>query len=169
MPWYGSHLYLNKYIKENNCKKILEIGVYDGENALTMVEAALQNFPPEEIEYYGFDFFTYYSCNEIVRKLEKTECKFSLHKGNTIKTLPEAIMSLPKMDLIFIDGGKSFSVAMSDWENCKLLMHDETGVFVHNADFLGVRRMVENIPRDKYEVKIFRAQSEGTVALIKKL
>jgi hypothetical protein len=101
--------------------------------------------------------------------LEKTECKFSLHKGNTIKTLPEAIMSLPKMDLIFIDGGKSFSVAMSDWENCKLLMHDETGVFVHNADFLGVRRMVENIPRDKYEVKIFRAQSEGTVALIKKL
>ena len=29
MPWYGSRSYLNEYINENNCKKIMEIGVYN--------------------------------------------------------------------------------------------------------------------------------------------
>jgi predicted O-methyltransferase YrrM len=168
MPWYGSHPYLNEYISEKKCKKIMEIGIYDGENALNMVEAAVQNFSPQEVEYYGFDFFSYYSSSKIGRKLEKTSCKFRLFEGNTLDTLPEAVNVLPEMDLIFIDGGKSFSVAVSDWENCKLLMHDETGVFVHNADFSGVRRMIENIPRDKYHVKIFHVPSEGSVALIKR-
>ena len=168
MPWYGSHPYLNEYISEKKCKKIMEIGIYDGENALNMVEAAVQNFSPQEVEYYGFDFFSYYSSSEVGRKLAKTGCKFRLYEGNTLETLSEVVKSLPEMDLIFIDGGKSFSVAVIDWDNCKLLMHYETGVFVHNADFSGVRRMVETISRDKYEVKIFHAPSEGSVALIKK-
>jgi len=168
MPWYGSHLYLTEYISEKNCKKILEIGVYNGENAINMVETAIQNVPPQEVEYFGFDFFSYYSSSEVGRKLEKTGCKFKLYEGNTLETLPKAVKSLPEMDLVFIDGGKSFTVAVSDWENSKFLMHDGTGVFVHNAGFSGVRRMVENIPRDKYQVKIFRAPSEGLVALIKK-
>ena len=34
MPWYGSHSYLNEFIRENRCRKILEIGVYNGENAI---------------------------------------------------------------------------------------------------------------------------------------
>lgn len=168
MPWYGSHSYLNEYILEMNCKKILEIGVYNGENAKSMVEAAIQIFPPQEVEYYGFDFFSYYSSSEVGRKLEKTGCKYRLYEGNTLETLPKAVSSLPLMDLIFIDGGKSLTVAESDWENSSFLMHDETGVFVHNVYFSGVRRMVEKIPRDRYKVKIFHAPSEGSIALIKK-
>ena len=168
MPWYGLHSYLNEYIKEKRCRKILEIGVYNGENAVSMVEAAIQNVPPQEVEYYGFDFFSHYSPSEIGRKLEKTGCKFRLFEGNTLDTLPVAVKTLPEMDLIFIDGGKSFTVAESDWRNSRLLMHDETGVFVHNAGFSGVRRMVENISRVAFQVKIFRAPSDGLVALIKK-
>jgi len=168
MPWYGSHSYLNEYISEKNCRKIMEIGVYNGENAKNMIEAAIQNVPPQEVEYYGFDFFSYYSSSEIGRKLEKTGCKFRLFEGNTLDTLPEAVKTLPEMDLIFIDGGKSFKVAESDWRNSRFLMHDETGVFVHNAGFSGVRRMVESISREEYQVKIFRAPSEGSVAIIRK-
>jgi len=168
MPWYGSHSYLNEYIRERHCRKIMEIGVYNGENAVSMVETAIQIFPPQEVEYYGFDFFSYYGSSEIGRKLEKMGCKFRLFVGNTLDTLPEAVKTLPEMDLIFIDGGKSFKVAESDWRYSRLLMHDRTGVFVHNTGFWGVCRMVENISRDKYRVKIFRAQSEGSVALIKK-
>ncbi|MGD2200773.1 MAG: class I SAM-dependent methyltransferase [Candidatus Bathyarchaeota archaeon] len=168
MPWYGSHPYLNEYIREGNCRRIMEIGVYDGENALTMVGAAAQNFPPEEVEYYGFDLFPYHSPTEIKRKLAETGCRFTLYEGNSIETLAEAVTSLPEMDLIFIDGGKSYSVAVSDWENCTQLIHEGTGVFVHNADFPGVRRMVEGIPLDEYEVRIFHAPSEGSVAQIQK-
>ena len=39
----------------------MEIWVYSGENAVSMVEIAIQIFPPQEVEYYGFDFFSYYS------------------------------------------------------------------------------------------------------------
>ena len=159
---------MNEYIGENYCRKIMEIGVYDGENAVTMVEAAIQNVPPQEVEYYGFDFFSHYSPGEIGRKLEKTGCIFRLFEGNTLNTLPEAVKALSEMDLIFIDGGKSLAVAESDWRNSRILMHDGTGVFVHNAGFWGVRRMVENISREDYRVQIFRASSEGSVALIKK-
>jgi len=168
MAWYGSHSYLNEYISENNCKKIMEIGVHNGENAKNMVEKAIQNSPPHEVEYYGFDFFSYYSTHQIGEKLEKTGCKYRLYEGNTLDTLPEAVKFLPKMDLIFIDGGKSFFEAMSDWENSSLLMHDGTGVFVHNVDFSGVRMMVDNIPQDKYQVKMIHPIREGAVALIRK-
>ena len=60
MPWYGWHPYLNEFIREKNCRKIMEIGIYDGENALSMVEAAVKNVPPHEVAYYGFDFFSNY-------------------------------------------------------------------------------------------------------------
>jgi predicted O-methyltransferase YrrM len=146
----------------------MEIGVANGENAKTMIEVAIQNFPPEDVEYYGFDFFDGYGFRRVVQKLEETGCKFKLFKGDTTDTLPRAVKTLPKMDLIFIDGGKSYSEANSDWECSKILMHDRTAVFVHNYDFSGVRRMVNNISRDKYEVEITDPAYDSTTALIKK-
>jgi len=168
MPWYGSHPYLNEFIRENRCRKILEIGVYNGENARSMVQAAIKNAPPHEVEYHGFDFFSHHSASRVRRRLDDTGCRYRLIEGDTMDTLPEAVKTLPMMDLIFIDGGKSFREAMSDWENSSLLMHDGTGVFVHNVGFMGVGRMVDMVPRDSYIVEIFYAPSEGSVALIKK-
>jgi predicted O-methyltransferase YrrM len=167
MPWYGSHAYLNEYISENHCKRILEIGVYTGENAVRMVETAIETTPdPREIEYYGFDFFFNTSSHQVGRQLERLGCTFALFEGDTLETLPNAVASLPKMDLIFIDGGKSFAEATSDWQNAERLLHDRTAVFVHNANFPGVRRMLGQVSREAYRVEIFRVPSEGSVALI---
>ena len=146
----------------------MEIGVLNGENARTMVVVAIQNFPPEEVKYYGFYFFSGYSSHEVEQKLKETGCNFKLFQGDTMDTLPKAIKTLPEMDLIFIDGGKSYREAKSDWENSKTLMHYETAVFVHNYEFSGVRRMVDNIPQDKYQIKIIHPSSEGDTVLIKK-
>ena len=167
MPWYGSHEYLNEFIKENSCRKIMEIGVYNGENARSMVRAAAEATPSDEIEYYGFDFFSHYSANRVGHKLDETGCMYMLIEGDTMETLPEAVKTLPKMDLIFIDGGKSYREARSDWMHSKRLMHEGTGIYVHNVDFHGVGRMVDEIPRDRYMVETFYAPTEGTVALIK--
>jgi len=167
MPWYGSHPYLNEYIRTQNCHRILEIGVYTGDNAVSMVETALENAAdPQEVEYYGFDFFANQGIERIGRKLEELGCTFQLFEGNTLDTLPRSVPSLPKIDLIFIDAGKSFREAVSDWENAERLMHDGTAVFVHNAGFPGVRRMLAEVSRAKYEVEILRVPSEGRVALI---
>lgn len=146
----------------------MEIGVLNGENARTMVEVAIRNSPPEEVEYYGFDFFSGYEYHEVEQKLSGTGCKFKLFKGDTMDTLPKVVRTLPKMDLIFIDGGKSYQNARSDWENSRTLMHDGTGVFVHNYEFSGVRRMVDGISRDEYRVRIIHPTSDSDTALIQK-
>jgi predicted O-methyltransferase YrrM len=167
MPWYGSHPYLNEYITAHTCRRILEIGVYDGENAVSMVETAIEVVAdPREVEYYGFDYFADGRAERIGRKLERLGCMFKLFEGDTLDTLPSSVALLPKMDLIFIDGGKSFREAMSDWQHSERLVHDGTGVYVHNADFGGVRRMLAQVSRQKHQVTIFSAASEGRVALI---
>ena len=155
MSWYGSHEYLKEFIQENQCRRIMEVGVYNGENAISMVKAAITSLPAAEIEYYGFDFFHSYSIEYIGRKLDETGCKHFLIEGNTLDTVPEAAKTLPKMDMIFIDGGKSFMEAWSDWEGSSKLMYSGTGVFVHNVGFSGVGKMVENIPKEIYDIEFF--------------
>jgi len=168
MLWYGSHKYLIKFIKENRCSRIMEIGVYNGDNARNMVRAAVENAPPHEIEYYGFDFFYYYSADRVGRRLDETGCRYTLFEGDTVETLAEAVKTLPEMDVIFIDGGKSYREAKSDWMHSAQLMHSGTGIYVHNISFPGVGKMVDEVPRDRYLVETFYAPTEGSVALIKK-
>ncbi len=144
----------------------MEIGVYNGENAVTMIKSAIKNHPPDQIEYYGFDFFNYHSKERIAEKLEQLGCRYVLFPGNTLDTVPDASTLLPKMDMIFIDGGKSYREARSDWLGSARLMHRDTAIFVHNADFSGVNRMIDDIPRDRYIVDVFHSASEGRVAQI---
>jgi len=167
MPWYGYHPYLNEYIEEKGCRKIMEIGVYDGDNAINMIKAAIKNSPPKDVEYYGFDFFRRYTIDQIAKKLEQTGCNFELFQGNTLDTLPKAVKNLPKMDIIFIDGGKSLQEATNDWESSAKLMHRDTGLFVHNSGFSGVRRMIEGISRENWKVESFNPPGEGSVTYIK--
>ena len=146
----------------------MEIGVLDGENARTMVEVAAKNVSIAEVEYYGFDFFDGSNFSQVRDKLEEAGCKFELFKGDTVETLPRAAKALPKMDLIFIDGGKSYAEAKSDWEYAKALMHDGTAVFIHNYYFSGVKRMVDEIPRGEYTVAIIHPHNDPDTAIVKK-
>ncbi len=146
----------------------MEIGVFNGENAVSMIKTAQKNNIAHEVEYYGFDFFSHYNTEGIGKKLDALKCKYSLFKGNTMRTIPKAVKHLPRMDLIFIDGSKSYKEASSDWEGSSRLMHEGTGVFVHNVGFSGVGRMVDDIPLGRFSIEIFYAQSECKVALIKR-
>lgn len=168
---YGSHSFLNEYIRQNKCKRIMEIGVANGENAVKMVMVARENFPAEEVEYYGFDIFRWGNDSQmqlIRQKLEKTGCQYRLFRGDSAKILPETVKELPMMDLIFIDGGHSYTTVKSDWEKSKSLMHDETAVFFHNYDFSGPKRVVDNISQDEYWVKIIDPPWDCKTALVKK-
>jgi len=147
----------------------MEIGVADGENARTMMTVAIRNFSPEEVEYCGFDLFDDDSRMEQVRqKLREMGCKFRLFKGDSVQTLPRELKTLPEMDLIFIDGGHSYATAKSDWENSKSLIHNKTAVFFHNYNFSGPKRVVDNISREEYRVKIIHPSSDYDTAFVKK-
>lgn len=165
---YGAHSFLNEYIGKNKCKRIMEIGVADGKNAKAMVMVAIRNFSPAEVHYYGFDLFEGNRIDQVRQKLEETGCKFELFKGDSIEILPKVVRILPKMDLIFIDGGHSYETVKSDWENSSSLMHNETSVFFHNYTFLGVKKVVDNISREEYQVKIIHAPSDYDTALVRK-
>ena len=168
MPWYGSHRYLNEFIVENNCRRILEVGVYNGDNAVSMVKAALRLSEPDMIVYYGFDFFKYYSKDRVADKLEDLGCEYMLFEGDSTDTLPEVVSSLADMDIVFIDAGKAYKVVSSDWNSVSRLMHVDTGVFFHNVDYSGVGRVVDEIPRDEYSVEVFYETGEGKIAVVKK-
>ncbi len=165
---YGSHSFLNEYISKNKCKRIMEIGVADGENARTMVKVAMQNFSPEEVEYYGFDLFEGNRDSRVRQKLEQIGCKSELFKGDSVKTLPKMMKTLPKMDLIFIDGGHSYETVNNDWENSKTLIHERTAIFFHNYNFSGVKRLVDSIYREEYRVKIIHPPSDCDTAFVTK-
>lgn len=144
----------------------MEIGVYDGDNAVDMVKAAKEASPGGIVEYYGFDYFTSYSEAEVYSKLKETGCVYQLFKGDSLETLPRVVDSLPVMDLVFIDGGKSYQEAQSDWECTQRLVHEGSAVFVHNYDFGGVHKMVNGVSRKEYDVEIIRESYEGLVARI---
>jgi predicted O-methyltransferase YrrM len=167
MPWYGYHRYLTDFIRSNRCRRILEIGVYDGDNAVDMIKAASEVSPKDKVEYYGFDYFSNYSKTQVSNKLKPIGCKYHLFEGDTLETLPQAVENLPLMDLVFIDGGKSYAEAQSDWENSRRLLHDGSAVYVHNYEFDGVRRMVDGVSRSEYEVQFLREQYGELVAQIR--
>lgn len=147
----------------------MEVGVYDGNNARTMILTATQYVAPAEVEYYGFDFFQGSQFSDIKFKLEKTGCIVHLYQGNSTTTIPRVLATLPKMDVIFIDGGKSFAEASSDWTTSKTLMHPRTAVFVHNYEFSGVRRMVDRISREVFQVSILHPRGDAMTARIEKI
>lgn len=175
MYGYGNHPEINKYIRKHQCRKLMEIGVADGDNAKNMVETAMKNFPPEKIEYYGFDIFSPSKkpaldpkLNTVKEKLAKTGCHFILFKGDSKETLPKEIDGLPTMDLLFIDGGHDHHTVKSDWEHSKKLMKPHTIVFFHNANWSGPQKLIQNISREKYIVKLFDPPSNSPMALVKR-
>ena len=111
--------YLFQCIKDSKCRKIMEIGTWDGLHALQMIREA-KKIHKDKVEYYGFDLFEDFdnklhgeklgtkkapSLSTVKDKLLRTRCVIKLFKGDSTQILPQVINQLPKMDLIFIDGG----------------------------------------------------------------
>lgn len=133
-------------------RRIMEIGVRFAWGAERMVKATRRD--PSEIEYYGFDLF--YKCKankficpteaEIYEKLKRLGIgKVVLIAGDTLETLPRMVPSLPKMDIIYIDGCHAYPWVRSDWENVRKLMHDKTVVVFDDYPGDGVRRVIDEM------------------------
>lgn len=129
------------------CRNIMEIGVFDGASAIAMIKKAAKNVPEDEICFYGFDLFEDMTpqlrdeefsfrgslppkMEDVQKKLEaSTKAKIILIKGNTRETLRKSVKRLPKMDLIYIDGGHTIETTRNDWQCSLKLMHKDTVVY----------------------------------------
>ncbi len=158
------------------CRRIVEIGTWDGVHAEQMIQTATLNHPARDIDYFGFDLFEEMtaetmkgefskwppSYENVQLKLSRTGASVHLYKGNTRTTLPEATEAIGKADLAFIDGGHSIETITSDWHNVKQLMDPHTTVifddYYSNSETevkgLGCQTLIDHLDRDAYEVEV---------------
>ena len=167
---------LIKYIRANEPKSILEIGVFNGIFASKMLKAASIN--DNKIRYVGVDLFLNLQTTQnyhdevslwpdthekVLAKLkfENPNCEIQLCVGDSRQILKSF---QHKFDLIFIDGGHSENTVRTDFENSVKLLNSQGTIFLDDyTNFLGVkfgkfgiRNFVKSIDRNIFEVKIYK-------------
>lgn len=170
---------LFRIIKKQKCRRILEIGVFDGATAFKMIKTAKKYHSSKNIGYFGFDLFEEISEEEIAKEhskkpltisfirnmLEKTGVNVQLYKGNTRDTLPRFIneekIKNKQFDFILIDGGHSVETIANDWNNVKNLIVDDTIVIFDDyyitdhkekVEWVGCNSLIHNLDKNLYEV-----------------
>lgn len=163
------------HIEKSSVNSILEIGVWKGENALNMLQAASKI--SDQVAYVGVDLFEDLasqanleseaslwpeSKENISMKLTKNypRAQIELIPGYSKDSLPTLIGR--KFQLIFIDGGHSYETVLGDWTNAlKIISHDGyifiddyTNIEATMLDNFGVRKLVDSLDTDRYSVQI---------------
>ncbi len=163
-------------IYRHKCRRLVEIGIFDGKHALEMIRTASAHHAASEIEYYGFDLFEELSDEllekekskkplsyvAIQQKLEQSGAKIQLFKGNTKQTLPISLDTIRNADFIFIDGGHSIETIRSDWGYLQTIMTENTVVIFDDyyensekeAAEAGCQCLINQLDRRQYDVRI---------------
>ncbi len=165
--------YLLKAIDETKAKVIVEVGTWNGDRALKMIERASLYNDVKQIHYIGFDLFE--SLSETMyekeiskrppteavvrRKLDASGAKVSLYVGDTHQSLPVALDELNiKFDFAFIDGGHSYDTIKNDWECISQMMGGDSVVlfddYWRNRTDHGAKRVVDQIDKNIYNVEV---------------
>jgi hypothetical protein len=171
--------HLEREVAKNRCRRILEIGVWDGVHSQAMIQAALRASEPSSIEYYGIDLFEdAYKASDTLdrevskrplridevrarfRHLEGMGVRINLFKGDSKEVLPALASSTPAMDFVFVDGGHSFETVASDWRNVRRLVHGRSAVIFDDyvnreaveGGGYGVNAVVDAIDRGEFDV-----------------
>lgn len=120
-------------VRQKHPTAILEIGTWNGERAVQMLNLA------PEAKYYGFDLFEtatretdademnvkpHHTYESVLDRLTGFDAQ--LFRGNTRETL--AGFNEP-VDFVWIDGGHSVETIRSDWENVKRCLMPGAWVF----------------------------------------
>lgn len=170
-------------IRAKRAKALLEVGTWNGERALAMAAAALQE--SSKVSYVGFDLFEKMTGEKskaefnaktptpeaLVRnKLEAWRARrpgftYILHKGDTRETLPKFLANagVASIDFVWLDGGHSVATVASDWENCRKAVRPGGVILLDDyyskvePSFLkkfGCNTLVEELKTGGFNVKI---------------
>jgi len=171
LPESGMNRYaqLLDVIDEVKPQSICEIGTWNGNRAIQMIQRASMYKPVSEIYYQGFDLFESQTQEQYNRELSKmgqpemvvkkriaaTEANIELFKGDTSLTLSK---SRKLFDIVFVDGGHSEKTIDNDgtWAIGRLF-NKEVAIFddyYHEGkpDGMGCNKFIDNLDRNVYEV-----------------
>lgn len=175
---YGN---LTRTVRNSRCRRILEIGVWNGRTARAMISSALRSYKPDQISYWGIDLFDDATPTRLdyevgksppameeversLRDLASLGVKITLLRGPSSSILPELADAIDPPDLVFIDGGHSFETVSEDWYHVQRMMGLGTVVIFDDyvnsegelKDGYGVNRVIDAIDRKRYSVHFLR-------------
>lgn len=156
-------------IDEIKPKSITEIGTWNGNRAIQMIQSAAKWRVMGDISYHGYDLFDEQVGEDYRREFSKIACplsvvekrimatgaKIKLHRGNTKKTLKE---NLTETNLYFIDGGHSEDTVENDWrEVSKKMLIDSVVIFddyYHNGihEGVGCNKIIDKLDKSVFRV-----------------
>jgi predicted O-methyltransferase YrrM len=160
---------LERLIRDSKPQIIVEIGVWRGDTAIRMIQAADQG-----VRYWGFDLFSQQMTDEIMDRevslrplslegvrgrLQGLGAEVNLVAGDSTLTLPRT--ELPPVDFAFIDGGHSYETVSADWQNIRprlapgavVVFDDYTSLLAAEREGYGVRRLVDEL-RGAYRIEL---------------
>ncbi len=120
---------LKKIVNQPNIKNVMEIGFNGGHSANLFLSLN------PEIKVTSFDLGEHSYVHDAKEYIDiKYPSRHTLILGDSRLTLPKFIrMNSTKFDLIFIDGGHEFDIALMDITNCQYLAHTETIVIMDDT------------------------------------
>lgn len=120
-----------KKLVSNDISNILEIGFNAGHSSESFLSSSLAHVTSFDINIRSSVKYA----KEFIDK--KFPTRHTLIIGDSIKTIPEHVANNPniKFDIIFIDGGHTYEIAMADILNCKNLAHKDTIVIMDDTVF----------------------------------
>jgi predicted O-methyltransferase YrrM len=162
-------------IDQEKPKSICEVGTWNGNNAIRMIQAAAKYHPMKRISYQGFDLFEEQTGEQFVRELSKigqpnnvvearlnaTGANIELIAGDTLDTITE----MEKADLIFVDGGHSEETIANDGgmalEMGKVVVFDD---YYHagKPDGMGCNLFIDALAPDMYKVTHLPARTHAS-------
>lgn len=122
----------NIYLIKKDDLKIMEIGFNAGHSSYLF----LKYFKKIKIISFDLGFHDYVKYGKEFIDLNYPN-KHLLIIGDSTKSIPNYIEEHPnkKFDIIFVDGGHEYEVALSDMENCYKLAHKDTIVILDDTTF----------------------------------
>ena len=124
---YKETIYLQMIVSDSNIKNILEIGFNAGHSADIFLSYNTK------CNLVSFDIGEHSYVKVGKEYIDKTyPNRHTLIIGDSTKTVPNYDTD-HKYDLIFIDGGHSYQVAIADLLNCKKLAHKDTIVIMDDT------------------------------------
>ena len=121
---------LKHLVKSNNIKKVLEIGFNAGHSS----EIFLENNKDCTVLSFDLGIHDYVQKGkEFIDK--KYQNRHTLILGDSTRSIPDYYLknNSEKFDLIFIDGGHSYSVSKQDLLNCRFLAHKDSIIIMDDT------------------------------------
>lgn len=157
-------------IDEIKPHSVCEIGTWNGNRAIQMLQAMGKYHPSKRLNYQGFDLFAEHMTGELfVRELSKvaqpqaivekriqaTGANVEFVAGDTFDTID----NMKRMDFYFVDGGHSENTIQNDGERVSSYVDEYGGVAVfddyyhkNKPDGMGCNKFIDNLDPQHFEI-----------------